>query len=449
MSRTTHRMGDVFGIVRDIPATYVPRHKVDGTFIESLTRDKHVVVFGSSKQGKTCLRKYNLTEDDHIVVTCSNKWDLPQIHTAILKAAGYTIEQSERRTELGSSKIAAKAGAKLKVPGVGELGGELGSDETKESTTEVTTVALEIDPRDVNDIVLALDKIERPKFVVLEDFHYLSEEAQRDFAVSLKAFHENSDLCFIVVGVWLDENRLIELNGDLAGRVIAVPADMWSRDELHAVISCGEELLNLKFDDGLKEDLVAGCFESVSVVQESCFRICEQSGIVETLETVRVIGEDVDAEKVIRAVVDEQSARYNAFISRFASGFMETELEMYRWLLYPVLNASAEELEEGISLTDINRTLRQVHPRGEELNPGNVTQALKSAASLQVQHGIKPLVLDYHQSARRLSVVDRGFLIWVSYQDKADLLATADLPTGEPESKGQLTLRPPDSAADQ
>jgi hypothetical protein len=210
---------------------------------------------------------------------------------------------------------------------------------------------------------------------------------------------------------------------------------MWSHDELLAVISGGEELLNLKFDDGLKQALLEGCFESVAVVQESCYRVCEQSGIVETLATAGVIGEDVDATEVIRAVVDESSARYNAFISRFASGFMETDLEMYRWLLYAVLHATPNELERGISLTDINRTLRQVHPRGEELNPGNVTQALKSAASLQVQHGIKPLILDYHQSARRLSVVDRGFLIWVSYLDKDDLLATAGLPTGEPSPK--------------
>jgi hypothetical protein len=447
VSETSHRTADVFGIARDIPATYVPRPKVDGTFIESLTRDKHVVVFGSSKQGKTCLRKYNLTEGDHIVVTCSNKWDLPEIHTAILKAAGYTVELSERRTEAGSNKISAQAGAKLRVPGV-ELGGGLGGEETTESGTEVTTAPLELDPGDVNDIVLALEKIEMPTFVVLEDFHYLSEEAQRDFAVSLKAFHENSDLCFIVVGVWLDENRLIELNGDLAGRVIAVPADMWSHDELLAVITCGEELLNLKFDDELKRALVEGCFESVSVVQESCYRICDQSGVVKTLETERVIGDGVDALEVIRAVVDEQSARYNAFISRFASGFMATELEMYRWLLYPVLHATPVELERGISLTDINRTLRQVHPRGEELNPGNVTQALKSAASLQVQLGIKPLILDYHQSARRLSVVDRGFLIWVSYQDKDDLLETAGLPTGEAEAKGQLTIQR-DSAGEQ
>src|SRR6266545_456935 len=66
-------MADVFGIARDVPANYVTRPDVDGKFIESLTRDKHVVVFGSSKQGKTCLRKYNLVEGDYIPTSKSRR----------------------------------------------------------------------------------------------------------------------------------------------------------------------------------------------------------------------------------------------------------------------------------------------------------------------------------------------------------------------------------------
>jgi hypothetical protein len=52
-----HRLSDVYGISRELPLNYVPREGVDGVFVESLTRDKHIVVYGSSKQGKTSLRK--------------------------------------------------------------------------------------------------------------------------------------------------------------------------------------------------------------------------------------------------------------------------------------------------------------------------------------------------------------------------------------------------------
>ena len=271
-------------------------------------RDKHVVVFGSSKQGKTCLRKYNLIDTDYVIVTCSNTWNLAAIHTAILKASGYVVELSERRTESGTNKISAKLGVRVGVPGFGvDVGG--GGEETAELAVETTTGTLELDPSDVNDIILALDQIEgMPTFIVLEDFHYLTDEAQRDFAVSLKAFHENSSYCFVVVGVWLDENRLIELNGDLAGRVLAVDVDQWRREELLEVVAEGERLLNLRFDDHLKDELVAGAFERVAVVQEACYRLCEDEGIVSTLDVESVIGLGRVAADVIRTVIDEQSA---------------------------------------------------------------------------------------------------------------------------------------------
>jgi len=68
------------------------------------------------------------------------------------------------------------------------------------------------------------------------------------------------------------------------------------------------------------------------------------------------------------------------------------------------------------------------HPEGAALNLGNLTQALQATASLQVKKDIKPIVLDYDQTNLRLSVVDRGFLIWIENQDRSELLELADLP---------------------
>ncbi|MFB7324760.1 hypothetical protein [Streptomyces sp. NPDC056190] len=58
------------------------------------------------------------------------------------------------------------------------------------------------------------------------------EETQKDFAVAVKAFHESSSFTFIGVGVWLQENRLVQFNGDLSGRIATINADKWLRSEL-------------------------------------------------------------------------------------------------------------------------------------------------------------------------------------------------------------------------
>jgi hypothetical protein len=58
-----------------------------------------------------------------------------------------------------------------------------------------------------------------------------------------------------------------------------------------------------------------------------------------------------------------------------------------------------------------------------------MTQALNSVPALQGKKNIKPFVLDYDRSNLRLSVVDKGFLIWLAVQDRVQLLTVLGLPT--------------------
>ena len=216
-------------------------------------------------KGKTSLRKNCLNDDDYIIVHCSNKWNLGDLHSALLKRAGYEVTQSSTKTTSGRNKIYVTLKAAI-------LGNEAsaGLETERQKTSSITKVPLELDPDDVNDVIVALSHLD--KYIVLEDFHYLSTETQKDFSVALKAFHEESSLCFIVVGVWLEENRLTVYNGDLTGRVVSINADKWSLQELDEVIKAGESLLNIQFAPDFRQTLISGCFESVYILQEACYQ---------------------------------------------------------------------------------------------------------------------------------------------------------------------------------
>lgn len=419
---TTRKASDVYGIGRDLPLNYVSRKSVDENFVANLTRDKHVIIYGSSKQGKTSLRKNCLKDDDYIVVHCSNKWGIAELHAAILKRVGYEVTQSSTKTTTGKNKIVASFKATFLGTGV-----EASGEKEDSKSTAVVKTPLELDPEDVNDIITALADFRR--FIVLEDFHYLPIDTQKDFSVALKAFHEQSKLCFIIVGVWLEEGRLTVYNGDLTGRVVAVNADKWTKVELAEVIAAGEALLNIDFSPTFKEAVIAGSLESVYIVQEACYQACVAKNINFTQEEhLTNVGMDADVPALIREVVNQQTGRYNAFITLFSGGFQETALQMYKWLLYPVLTATVEDLEAGLTYRHMREVLRLHHPEKEALNLGNLTQALQSVASLQVKKDLKPIVLDYDQTNLKLNVVDRGFLIWIQNQDIKDLLELADLP---------------------
>jgi len=195
-----HTTDEVFGISRDLPLNYVDRKNVDEKLIDNLTREKHIVIYGSSKQGKTSLRKHCLQESDYIVVQCSNKWGIEDILSNILKRSGFKITQSEKKTISGKNKILASLSASLFG-----VGSKIEGEEENAQSAETAQHELELDPSDVNDVIAALRTINFRLYIVLEDFHYLPTEAQKDFAVALKAFHEASKICFIIVGVWLEE----------------------------------------------------------------------------------------------------------------------------------------------------------------------------------------------------------------------------------------------------
>ncbi|WP_303845085.1 hypothetical protein [Aeromonas sobria] len=418
-----YKTRDVFGISRDLPLNYVERKSVDKLLIDNLTRDKHLVIFGSSKQGKTSLRKHALKDDEYIVVHCSNKWTVADVNSAILKRCGFEITLSTAKSQSGKSKIFAKIAASFFGSSM-----EGGAEAERERKEETVKAPLELDPEDVNDIIKALESIYFNKYIVLEDFHYLSTETQKDFSVSLKAFHEESKFCFIIVGVWLEENRLTVYNGDLTGRVFPIDADRWACDELKEVIESGEKLLNINFTDEFKSNLLSNCFGSVYIVQEACYKCCEKYSIYNTQSQLLSIGSSADVEELVNLVVSQQTGRFNSFITQFSEGFQSTTLEMYKWLLYPILIADISVLNKGLKYRDIRTCLEQHHPMGDQLNPGNVTQALQSCAALQVKKELKPLILDYDQTNLWLRVVDSSFLIWLDRQDRNELLELAGLP---------------------
>jgi hypothetical protein len=407
----------VYGISRDVPLNYTTRPGVDEKLVDNLTREKHLVVYGSSKQGKTCLRKHCLEESDYIHVQCSNKWTLEEIHANILKRAGFKIQQSEKKTTSGKNKIIASIGATIFG-----IGSKIEGQKEETTATEKTTKDLELDPVDVNNVIAALESISFSKYIVLEDFHYLPLETQKDFAVALKAFHEASKLCFIIIGVWLEENRLIVYNGDLTGRVVSINADIWTDEELRTVILKGAELLNVQFAEDFIHQLIHECFNNVYIVQETCRQVCLSSGVTHTQSQSIRVGEGVNVRSAVESVVAQQTGRYMSFVIQFSAGFQTTSLEMYKWLVYPVLT------EKGFTYRDLREAIQAKHPSGETLNPGNLTQALQSVASLQVKKDITPIILDYDQTNLRLNIVDRGFIIWLNHQNRADLLKTAGLP---------------------
>lgn len=200
----------------------------------------------------------------------------------------------------------------------------------------------------------------------------------------------------------------------------------------------GSALLNIVFDDNFRDQLIDRCFNSVHIIQEACRRACRSAGVTQTCDGApKVIGIDTNVQTLVGQVVSEQAGRYRGFLLGFADGFQETELAMPRWVIYAILCASVDKLESGIRLRTLSQTIKARHPKGKELNNGNITQILQSASTLQNKKGTRPLVIDYDSANTSLHIVDKGFLIWLSSQDVHELLGDLGLP--DPVSEEELS----------
>jgi len=414
---------EVFGTQRDVPINYVKRSDVDDELLHNLERDRFVVIHGGSKQGKTCLRKHCIQNDEHAVISCQYSRSFEELQKSILKGIGYEIEVLNEKTISSHSKIKAKATSK--IPGLGEAGG---SAEVQDGTKDKTVFEnFKIDPTDVNDIIRAVEDIDLDGYITIEDFHYLPIDVQREFASSLKALYDRTEITFVIVGVWLEENRLIVHGGDLAGRIVSVDADQWKKAELRKVISEGESHLNIDFHNDFIEGLLSNCYDSVFIVQEACLKACQNSGIEEEQSTNITIAEDVDYNAIINEVVEEQGSKYRKFLQKFADGFRKTDYELYKWILYSVLTTDIEEVEDGLGIRKIMSDIEKEHPKTNDLNQGNLTQSLENVVDLQIESNVEPIIIDYNSNDRRLDVVDNRFLIWLENTSEADLLNIIDV----------------------
>src|ERR1017187_1474060 len=99
-------LSEVFGVSSKPILSYVERDEVDTRFREALDSDKQVIVYGSSKQGKTALVSKYLPYDKNLLVSLTPKTSIVDIYHTILAGAGVRIvagltEKRSTETNLG------------------------------------------------------------------------------------------------------------------------------------------------------------------------------------------------------------------------------------------------------------------------------------------------------------------------------------------------------------
>lgn len=182
---------------------------------------------------------------------------------------------------------------------------------------------------------------EQNKRLVLEDFHYLTEECRIDIAFLLKAFFELG-LFTIIIGIWAEQNLLVYYNGDLSGRIEEINIS-WTDTELEQVITKGEPILNIRFSPEIKKEIIASAVHNVGMLQRLVEKICILEGITETQNSLK----ELTSMKVLDDARDQLASEIGQKFLRirdvFARGFRaNTELRLY-YQIFRLLTEISED----------------------------------------------------------------------------------------------------------
>lgn len=238
--------------------------------------------------------------------------------------------------------------------------------------------------------------------VVLEDFHYCSEDLKSQLSQDLKAF---SDECcpWVIVGIQHKTSALLSYNMDLQERIAELPVEGFSNEELRQIIDLGELALNLKISEKVKEKIVGEAIGSASLVQNICLRMCLINNIEKTMSQDVAIEKDEQVAQACQEIASENKTYYERVIRNIAvGGRSDGSTEKYKWFLRMIKETPIPE--QGLKNTDVCRLIKDLGHK--TIEQGSVTSGLAYLPSLLSKNGFPPF-FDYDAESRVFYLLDK------------------------------------------
>lgn len=421
-----HNTQDVFGVRSKLIKSYIERQDVDVKFRNALSDGNEVIVYGSSKQGKTSLILRHLKEDQFVRVECSPQTQTIDIYKSILRQldiAFVETKTSENQTESGGK---VNAGVKVSVPLVADFsfGGEA-SDKSSERNL-ITEKYFEYNLALAQDVAELLSKSKTKKYIILENFHYLEIPVQESLAFDLRVF-QDLHIIFIILGIWREANRLVQFNGDLLDRVTEVPVEPWDKEDFKKVIKIGEDLLNVDFSE-VVDDLVSSSYDSIGVIQELCKKCCIAAGVNET-SPVKVKITKSNLEESYQDKAREYGVRhvrnFEAFVDiarRTSNQSGRPSLAFPYYLIKLLLINNLDNIERGLSRAYLLDEIRKIHHRPDDVRSGDLGSFLHNITQHQISKKIQPPFVDYDRGGKVLKIIDSTLYFYLKRIDRNSIL---------------------------
>lgn len=428
---------DVFGVSNNIIESYIERTQVDGSFLTALELNKQIIVYGSSKQGKTALIKKHLKPEHIINIQCSPNTEVRDIYSSLLRQNDIQILTDASELETTSGTIGSSVNTKLRIPIILNAGGGISGKVSRQQTHSQEYKTVEYNLGLAQDVAEVLKSIKFHKHIVLDNFHYLNEDVQTQFAFDLRIF-QDLDIRFIVLGIWRERNRLNQFNGDLQDRVVEVAVEPWENNDFERVIEKGSNLLNIDFTD-IKDELIGYSFDSIGVLQELCKESCLAASVTETSsQKIKITQSHLNT--AIETKLKEYSGRHLRSFDTFAESSRnirdgKVPLFIPYYFLKVLLSSDFSKIMNGLIRKDIHQEIIKIHHRSKDVRASDMSNFLYSLTKYQINKNITPPLFDFDRSINTIKIIDSTLYFFLRNCIRDEVLEAIAPPFNENDSQ--------------
>jgi hypothetical protein len=391
-----YQLKEVFIPVGLPEVTFVKRSNLERSILSwQMSEAKHLLIFGSSKSGKTSLWKKYVPADRVIKIPCNARKSLQEVYSDILYDLNIFYQSEKTQAQSKNSSITAELQSILGI-GTAKLNAQLAL------SNNLTDKQIRISQPTIGcNLVMKFLK-QSGKIIVIEDFHYANHELKSALSEDLKAFSDEK--CpWILVGVQHKTSELLSYNLDLQQRISELPVEGFTDEQLREIIKLGESVLNISFSTEIQDAIVRESIGSASIVQNICQRICLIREISQTQANILFFDDISLVEQACKEIAYDSKSYYERAIKSISlGGRSDGSTEKYKWFLKLIKDKNIPE--QGLKNTEVHKYLRELGH--DSIMQGSVTSGLSYLPTLLTQNNI-PALFDFDSENKTFYLLDK------------------------------------------
>lgn len=371
---------DIFTPASPASHTFVERNILNQKLDRALqTRGKQIILYGHSGTGKTTILKNKISTyySKKITTRCLKNITIEDI---ILDAFNeLDIYFKDSIETVSDAKISG--GLSAKFLGIqAKLGTEI-SDGSKETLKKL--IALQLTPP-----TLAKFIGEAGCCWIIEDFHKVVSQDKDRLSQIMKVFMDMADdypkLKMITIGAVNSAREVIQYDKEMKNRVAEINIELMEHDQLLQIIEKGESILNVKFDETVKEKIVSFSSGLPAVTHNLCLLICQLQGVIRKRTTLFQFTA-AHLKKAVNEFIKENEDTFKSIFETATYSKYQRQYESPKDLLYLIIESKLEEF----TVNDLSQLLKEKHAN---YKAGNLKNYLDELTEVEREE-----VLRYHK----------------------------------------------------